>query len=172
MLFETARLVLRRWELADLDAAMAIYGDPEAMRYFGRGVALSYSELEASLNKVIETYALTELANYCITEKAGGAIIGHSGVHASNLGDEEAEADWAIARPFWGRGYATEAARALFEHAFRLHGLSRIWAVAHRDNAPSFAVMKKLGMRFSSQLMRDEAPSVSYVVTREEFLLL
>jgi RimJ/RimL family protein N-acetyltransferase len=54
---------------------------------------------------------------------------------------------WALAPAHRGQGYATEAARALIEHAFDAFGLARILATTERGNAASQAVMRRLGMR-------------------------
>lgn len=58
------------------------------------------------------------------------------------------EIGWHLAEPYWGKGLATEAARAVLDYGFRTLGLETIWAVADANNRASLAVMKRLGMRY------------------------
>lgn len=58
---------------------------------------------------------------------------------------DEVEIGWHLHPDSWGNGYATEAAKAVLDHGFR-HGLSEILAIAKPDNAPSLAVMHRIGM--------------------------
>jgi RimJ/RimL family protein N-acetyltransferase len=61
------------------------------------------------------------------------------------------EIGWRLARRFWGRGLATEAARAALGHAFGPVGLDRIWSICNVANPASEAVMRKLGMHFDRE---------------------
>lgn len=168
---ETERLILRRWTLQDAPAVNHIYGDPETVRLFANGQTFTPQELAASFLWVVKEYADTGLGNYAVIERSTGAFIGHCGLHISNEAGIDTEADWLIRRDRWNRGYATEAAYAVITSAFALHGFRRIGGVAHRDNAASLAVMRKLRMTPVAELMRYEMPSVLYAVTAETFAL-
>ena len=64
------------------------------------------------------------------------------------------EADWLLARDQWGKGYATEAARAVLDHGFREVGLDRIVACVYPDNAASIRVAERLGFtQFGTEIV-------------------
>ncbi|HEV3091964.1 MAG TPA: GNAT family N-acetyltransferase [Candidatus Cybelea sp.] len=167
-MIETQRLIMRHWTLDDVPSIVSIYGDPETMKLFGRGVTFSPQELSDSLEHVMAEYAYAGLGNHAVVERGSLAVIGHCGVHRGSETDG-AEADWLIARDRWGRGYATEAASAMMKGAFEAHHLPTICGVAHHENVASIAVMRKLGMSFVRRTERDGFPSVVYRVTREDF---
>jgi RimJ/RimL family protein N-acetyltransferase len=163
MTIETVRLTLRHWTLDDAPVICAIYGDHETMRLFGAGTTFSPAEVAASLGTVITEYAEPGFGNYAVIEKSTGSILGHCGVHRVSKPPIEFEADWLIRRDRWGRGYATEAAAAVFQRVF-LHGrVASIHGVARSDNAASIAVMRKLGMQYFGSELRFGFDSVIYV---------
>ena len=75
----------------------------------------------------------------------GSALLEHL-PDADRVPTQQVEVGWHLHPDRWGRGYATEAARGLVEHGFTTLGLEEIHAVAWAGNAPSFAVMERLGM--------------------------
>jgi ribosomal-protein-alanine N-acetyltransferase len=161
----TPHLLLRHWTLDDTGAADHIYADPETMRYFGAGDTYTPEQMAASLPGLIADYTTIGYGNYAVIERAGGTIIGHCGVRY-HAGRERNEADWALDRRFWGRGYGLEAASAVFERSFTHDRVPAIFGIAHRDNAPSIALMKRLGMEFRETLSAHGVPSVLYALER------
>jgi RimJ/RimL family protein N-acetyltransferase len=166
----TPRLVLRHWEYGDAGATHHIYGDDEAMRYFASGRAFTREELIASFPRLIEEYATVGYGNYAVVERATNRILGHCGARYVP-GLDWVEADWALERQSWGRGYGTEAAQAVFARAFSVDGVARIVAIAHEDNLASIALMRRLGMQFCEELEARGMPSVMYAIEREAFTL-
>lgn len=167
-MIETQRLILRHWTLEDVPSIVRIYGDPQTMRLFGRGVTFSPQQLTESLERVVAEYVDAGLGNHAAVEKGSLTIVGHCGVHRGS-DTEGAEADWLIARNRWGRGYATEAAVTVVKRAFDAQNLPAISGVARRENLASIAVMRKVGMSFAGQCERQGFPSVVYRLTREDF---
>lgn len=94
----------------------------------------------------------------------------HDGAEPDPLtGTDEVEIAWFLHPDSWGRGYATEAARAVLTHAFAA-GLPRVWALTHPGNDASQAVCRKLGMRHLGLRQRWYAlPFEEYLVTAEEY---
>lgn len=90
------------------------------------------------------------------------------------------EIGWRLRRDFWGRGLATEGARALLAHAFNTVGVQSVWAETMAVNAASRGVMRKIGMRhirtehprWEDPLPGAEQGEVLYLITREEWLSL
>jgi RimJ/RimL family protein N-acetyltransferase len=82
---------------------------------------------------------------------ADGTLIGAMHLRAQ---PPRAELGFNIAKPYWNRGYATEAVRAVTDFAFTLPGIERVQAVCHVDNAASARVLHKAGMRREGRLSR------------------
>jgi len=148
----TDRLLIRDWRDEDLAPFANLNADPEVMRYFP--ATLSRRESDTMVVRIRER---TERIGYCfwaVEERDGGAFVGMVGL---NRPDFEApfmpcvEIGWRLARRFWGRGYATEAARACLQHGFQGLDLGEILAFTVPENAASRRVMEKIGM------VRDEA---------------
>ncbi|WP_339947421.1 GNAT family N-acetyltransferase [uncultured Albimonas sp.] len=149
---ETERLILRPFREADLAPFAALNADAEIMRHFPR--PLTAEETEALVARIETARAANGFAFEAVEEKATGAFLGMVGLNAPEF---EApfmpcvELGWRLVRAAWGRGYATEAARARLATAFAPAaegGLDRdqLVAFAPLGNAPSRAVMERLGM--------------------------
>lgn len=151
-ILETPRLILRPFEDRDRAPFAALVADPEVMRFFPRPLSRAASDtlidrFEARRAGTAATFPALEL-------KATGECIGFAGLHASTLPGTDTpcvEIGWRLARTAWGRGYATEAARADLARGFAPAtagglDLPEIIAFAVAANAPSRAVMDRLGM--------------------------
>jgi ribosomal-protein-alanine N-acetyltransferase len=86
-----------------------------------------------------------------VTERASGAIVGAVGLTIKRA-HRRAELGYWVGVEHWGRGYATEASRAMLDHAFDILELSRVVAHCLTRNAGSWRVMEKLGMQREGQL--------------------
>jgi len=146
VVFETPRLIARRLEPEDRQAMLAVYGDVEAMRYVGDGTPLSPEECDRWLVVTAENYRKRGYGMFALVERDTGAVVGFCGlVHPG--GQAEAEVKYALLRTVWGRGLATEAARALLDYGAAAHGLQRIIATVAPDNHASQRVLAKAGMQ-------------------------
>ena len=134
---ETARLRLRPLTPDDLEHLVALHGDPEVMAFIS-GAGETREAVEArSLPDLLarRTWLLFE----------GETFLGWASLRVEG---DEAELGYRLVRAAWGRGYASEASRALVELGFRDLGLSRIWAQTMAVNAGSRRVMEKAGLRY------------------------
>lgn len=147
-MLETERLILRRWRAADRPAFAAMNADPEVMRHFAR--VLGRDESYAMLGRIQDHFAEFGYGYGAVERKSDRALIGMVGLAMARFDAPvcpAVEVGWRLARPHWGRGYATEAAAAWLAHGFGTLGLREIVAFVVPDNAPSQAVMSRLGMR-------------------------
>lgn len=147
----TSRLLLRQWRDDDLDPWAAMNADP-AVREFFPG-PLTREQAQASMNRFRDDIALRGWGWWAVEVRDSGRFAGMAGLDPV---DEEmpfdgVEAGWRLARWAWGRGYATEAARAVLEYGFGTLGLDEILAVAAAGNVRSHAVMKRLGMAYDRE---------------------
>jgi RimJ/RimL family protein N-acetyltransferase len=142
----TPRLELRPFTDADLPVAHRIYSDPEVMRYVGRGPVRSEHETRAMLAAYAAHQAAHGYSFLAVVERASGALIGDAGLFLSQRIGPEVEVGYTLARRAWGRGYATEAARACLDAAFGPLDLDEVIALVAPDNARSLRVVAQLGM--------------------------
>jgi RimJ/RimL family protein N-acetyltransferase len=144
---ETQRLLLRKPTVADVEDPPAFLADPRVMDFLG-GVEDSRGVVRQWVDGW-ETYPAGKL----IVEAAGERI-GRVGFNfydperwvRSSSPDAQPELTWALAHEHWGKGYATEAARAMVSYGFDELELARIVATTENDNLRSIAVMKRIGM--------------------------
>jgi ribosomal-protein-alanine N-acetyltransferase len=154
-MFETERLIIRAWvPEQDAEQAFLIYGDPQVMRFIGSGkTEASVQTQQAALQRVVARYA--ELNNgtglWVIVEKATGQIAGT--IILKQLPDNNGqptqayEVGWHLRQASWGKGYATEAARAAIDYGFVTLKLPVIYAVVNSKNEASIRVTQRLGMK-------------------------
>jgi RimJ/RimL family protein N-acetyltransferase len=142
-MIETARLLLRPPSLGDRDAIVAGVGDLAVSRMLAR-VPHPYgpADAEAWLADMEPAFAAgTELPFLLVRE---GEVIGCVALHGVAAGAVGDFGYW-LARPHWGRGYATEAARAVLAFAFDRLGAERVPSRVFAENAASWNVQRKLG---------------------------
>ncbi|MEU6315579.1 GNAT family N-acetyltransferase [Streptomyces sp. NPDC047014] len=142
----TDRLLLRRWRDSDLGPWAEMNADPEVRRHLG--ALLTREQSEASVRRFEAAFDRRGYGWWAVEVRATGAFIGFAGLDEvdGNMPFTGVETGWRLARPAWGHGYATEAARTVLSHAFDVLGLPEVLAVTTADNLRSQAVMTRLGM--------------------------
>lgn len=162
----TNRLYQRPWRPDDVDAVAAMYAKPNVMRWIPRGV-WDRSQTERFVARMIERHEAHDVAVYPVLLNENERIVGHCGLNHLE-GGPEIEIAYLFDEPYWGKGFATEIARAVLERAFSVGGLERIVAVAFPENVVSIAVMQRIGMHpigvarhFDAQLVKYEAATGS-----------
>lgn len=161
----TDRLIVRAPRPEDLDPLRELFGDAEAMRYVGSGKPWDESRMAESLDRKIEQLPARGFTLYTVERRSDGRVLGDCGLNVwPDTG--ETEIGWRFAREHWGRGYATEAAQAVFEHARSDVGLAHLICMVHDDNTPSRRIAERLGFRLDHVEQRDGRPVRRYVWTR------
>ncbi|MBU0596221.1 GNAT family N-acetyltransferase [Candidatus Bipolaricaulota bacterium] len=153
LILETGRLQLRRLQSSDVDALVALWRDPDVTRFMGGPrdeEKLRPGLIEDSADPFATTYDL-----WPVIEKSSGTVIGHCGLTDKEVdGREEIELVYVLAKRAWGKGYATEIAHALRDHAFGPMGLSRLISLIEPENAASERVAAKVGMTMEKEVVR------------------
>ncbi len=147
----TDRLVLRRWRVEDREPFAAINADPEVMRFIGTGAVLGRGlsdELVVRFEREWETrgFGLWALSARDDVEER---LLGFCGLTVPMFLPSvlpAVEVGWRLERGAWGRGYATEAARAAVAFGFEEHGIEEILSIVDPGNERSLRVCAKLGM--------------------------
>jgi RimJ/RimL family protein N-acetyltransferase len=154
----TERLLMRRWRDADRDPFAALNGDPQTLVYFPS--TLDRAESDALVDRIEKRFEEQGFGLWALEISETGQFIGFTGLSPMPPdvpGAGGMEIGWRLARPAWGHGYATEAARAAVGVAFEGAGLTELFSMTAVLNEPSQAVMRRLGM---IEVARFEHPRV------------
>lgn len=166
-IIETDRLILRRWRESDLDGLADMMGDEDHAQYIGgkknrdeswRLMALFMGHID------LRGYGL-----WAMEDKATGAFAGRTGIWYPH-GWPEIEVGWGLAKPFLGKGYATEAAAAAANWAFDNLGLDHLISIIHQDNSPSMAVARRLGEVYDRDFQLWDMPCHIYRLDKDKLV--
>ena len=169
----TARLVLRPYELTDVDDVYAYAQDPQWGRFLPVPSPYEYKHaVDYVARSVITSWRAAPVFAVCLDGRVAGAIN-----IAIDAGNATAEMGYSIAREHWGKGLVVEAAGKALDWAFEAFDLAKVAAEADVANTQSSRVMEKLGMR-RDDVLRSDRPSdadagarqdvVVYSILREE----
>lgn len=156
MILHTERLLLRPWNKADAEGLYEYAKDPELGPIAGWP---PHQSIEESRN-VIQNF-LTGKECYAICEKENGKAIGSielklNGHTDMTERDDECELGYWLGKPYWGRGYMSEAAKELLRHGFEDLGMITIWCGYYDGNSKSKRVQEKVGFIYHHTC--DEVP--------------
>jgi len=144
----TARLRLRQWRASDRAAFAELNADPKVMAFYT--APLGRVESDALADRFQALIAARGWDFWAVEIQGSGAFAGFVGLHHPQPTlpfSPCVEIGWRLAARFWGRGLATEAARAALGVGFEQLGLPEVVAFTSLDNLKSRAVMARLGMR-------------------------
>ena len=152
-LLVTERLLLRPFTLTDAPVVQRLAGDYEVA---SRTLEIPYPYPDGAAEDWIAThrpgFEKGMHAIYAITLAPDRNLVGAVGLAEVNRRHGRAELGYWVAKPCWGRGYATEAARAMIEYGFSVLGLHRVYAMHFSRNPASGRVMEKCGMMREARL--------------------
>lgn len=170
----TERLHLVPCSDGHLDGLSAMNSDPEVMRYI-TGRAETRAETRSMIDRVKERWERWGYSWWTLIERSSGEVVGAGCIQ--NLRREGTEPDpecpleigWRLRRDKWGRGFASEAARAMAEYAFTRLRADVLYAVCDPDNGASARVMVKLGMRYRGLEEWYSRKVATYAITAQEW---
>ena len=150
VLLETDRLRLRRLTMDDVHNLVFLDSDPQVMHYLTNGKPTARATVETEvLPAILRDYRRGPLGRWAAIERATGEFTGWFSLQPREGGGvEEAELGYRLRRSSWGRGYATEGARALIHKGFAELGVQRITAETMAVNTASRRVMEKSGLTY------------------------
>jgi RimJ/RimL family protein N-acetyltransferase len=177
---ETPRLILRRWEPGDLDRWLDHLNTPQVTEHLG-GVR-ARAEVEEKFAKLAQGWEKDGFSFLAVALKPEGTFLGTAGLSRieNDAAPEElrgaVQIGWLLRADHWGRGYASEAARAAMALAFGRFGMARLYAQTALRNRASWAIMEKLGMGRRADLDYDDPrfdardnPTIIYALDRAQW---
>ena len=171
---ETKRLFLRRLEFGDADRVEELASDYELAK---TTLTVPHPYPAGSAADFIRSMWTAEekgLVAFAVVEKESESLIGIINIKQT-LAFKRGELGYWVGRPYWGKGYGTEAARAMVEFGFKELGLNKVFAGAFADNPGSWRIMEKVGMKhegtWRQHAMRDGrfVDLAYYGLLREEY---
>lgn len=167
-ILETERLILQTWTYADAERMFEICSDAETMLHIGD--RKPYESIEAArefLNWAVPYQLKTGFCRWAVVEKEIGEIIGSCGFGFRNM--SEVELGYLFDRKVWGKGFATEAARACLKYGFDKIGFEKIIALTDLDHEKSQNVLKKIGFRECGiEKNPDETLALVFEITNQD----
>ena len=162
---ETDRMVLRRMDMSDVDDLMGIFSDPVAMRYYP--ATKSRAEAEEWVRWTLGSYRDHGFGQWVAVLKGTDEFAGQCGLTVQEVeGKKEVEIGYLFLRKFWGRGLATEAARAVSDHGFAL-GYRRLISLIDPQNLASRRVAEKTGLTHEKEVAKWGKKTCVYAIDTE-----
>lgn len=151
-MIKTPRLLLRPWRQEDAQQYYQINQDPKVIEYLlGPMTIEQVDKFIIDMNQRLDAFNYTLWA---VEEKCSGELIGFCGLQdASQIENNEVEIGWRLGSQYWGKGYATEAAKAVLQYAFSELKLKSIISFTAVGNLRSRRVMEKLGMQYKKDFI-------------------
>ena len=160
IILESDRLYVRRYELADLDNFHLLNSDPEVMRYI-RPVK-TFEESREFLNENISFYHLHPgLGRWALLNKQNDRFVGSVSLLPLEY-SKDVHIGYALLKPYWGFGYASEILKAGIQYAFEALKLSSLTAVTYPENLASQKVLLKNGFGFEKTFYQDGSENQLY----------
>jgi RimJ/RimL family protein N-acetyltransferase len=170
---QTERLILRPWTPGDFEAFAAMHAEPDIMRYLSvEGKPLTRFQSWQAFCANFGHWQLRGFGMFAVVERATNEFVGRIGPWHPE-GWPGFEVGWTIRQKFWGRGYATEAARRSVEFAFTELGRDSLISLIEENNVRSIRVAERLGEKPEGTVTLSHMPSrpiVKYGLSKRDWV--
>jgi ribosomal-protein-alanine N-acetyltransferase len=144
---ETARLILRKVTMDDLQDVFAYASDDDVTRFLRWGPHKTLEETESYICEVLGEYKAGKDGPWGVEYRQTGRVIGSIHLMAISAQHRKAEIGFALSRSYWRRGLMSEALARVLDYAFGSIGLNRIGAFCLVDNRAGMRFLEKVGMK-------------------------
>ncbi len=167
-LIETERLILRPFTMDDLEGVYEMNLDEEVSRYTGDGGVVSREEIKRRITEdILGDYEKYGFGRMAVLLKDTDTFIGFAGLkYLDDL--DQVDLGYRFMSQYWGKGYATEAARVCVRYAFEVLKLNQIVAYALPQNTASIRVLEKLNFSYEKEVLEDGLIARYYVLKNSE----
>jgi RimJ/RimL family protein N-acetyltransferase len=169
MELQTPRLILRSFREEDVDAMAQLFANPNFMR-FSLGAFTERKETVDFIDKVMGWDRANMPSQFAVTLRDELPVLGYCGFHHHPEVPGEIEIGYRLHPDCWNRGFISEAARAVRDHAFTDLKLPRVISLIHPENIPSRRVAEKNGMKVEREITFRGFPTLVYAISREQWL--
>jgi RimJ/RimL family protein N-acetyltransferase len=169
IIFQTPRLILRRFTEDDAPLILSLNSDPHVVKYLHEPVLESEEHATKILQDIILPQYKNNLGRLAIHTKEGNEFIGWCGLKYRPEIDE-IDLGYRLMQKAWGKGFATEAAQHTLDHGLNNLQLKLITGRAHVENLASIKVLEKIGMDYIGEGIVDDCPVRTYIKTGPQFV--
>lgn len=146
---ETERLILREMDMSDLGGMFELDSDPEVLKFIGIPAFTRVEQSEAMINELLLQYKENGIGRWAVVDKATGDFLGWSGLkfykESINNHQNFYELGYRFMKKYWGKGYATETAKAWLQYGFEELNADAIYAMTELEHFASKNVLEKVG---------------------------
>ncbi|BDS11850.1 GNAT family N-acetyltransferase [Aureispira anguillae] len=172
-IIETQRLILREISVADQDGLFELDSDPEVHRYIGTQPLTDPKQALEVIDLLQKQYKENNIGRWAVIEKESNRFLGWSGLklykEKVNGYENFYELGYRFIQKYWGKGFATETAKAWVDYGFRKLGVNAIYAMTDPENINSRHVLEKAGFRRVEQFDFDGDPTDWFEITRSNW---
>lgn len=171
---KTERLILREFMPEDCEGLFAMDSDPEVHTYLGNKPITEMQQAKNAIANIRQQYLDNGIGRWAVIEKESGKFIGWTGLKLvkEELGghNDYYDVGYRFAKPYWGKGYATETALASVAYGFNEMDLDVLNATADRKNLQSIKVLRKAGLKIKDEFIdSDGRPYYWFELRREDW---
>lgn len=164
-IIETERLLIREFTEDDVEEFGKIITDKETMKFFPS--PYKKGDVIKWIRFCIESYRSLGHSFWAVIRKKDNRFLGDCGITIQSIdGEKLPEVGYHFNKEFWGKGYATEAAKACIEYGFKNFNYPSLYSYMTKDNTPSQCVAKRAGMEFVKEFTRDNLNLVVYNIDK------
>ncbi len=158
---ETPRLLLRQFTMADASLILGLNSKAATVKFLHEPLLQTIADAEKVLTQIILPQYKLNLGRWAVHLKDSNAFIGWCGLKYS-AALNETDIGYRFLEQYWGKGYATEAAKHTLEYAFNTLHLQSVTGRAHIDNTASIKILETIGMQFIQNEVIDDCPVKMY----------
>ncbi|MBI9044400.1 MAG: GNAT family N-acetyltransferase [Anaerolineaceae bacterium] len=169
-MIETKRLLLRGFQQADSEVLAGILAKENVVQYIGTGRSIPEEKIPLIIEKILEAWDKNGYGRWAVTLKSTGELIGWSGLeYLPDTGDTEIL--YLYDEPYWGKGYASEAAFASLRFWYEHTDLDVIIGLTYPENIPSQIILKKIGLKYVREAEYFGLNLFLYNIKRDDYLM-
>ena len=171
---ETKRLILREIELTDDQGMFDLDSDQDVHQYLAEPVVTNIEESREKIKNIRNQYITQRVGRWALIDKSTNQFLGWAGLKIEEPRNHHPEryydVGYRLIKKFWGKGFATEAAKASIIYGFEKLNLTDIYADADTNNLASKRILEKIGLKYIQSFNDDGFTTDWYKISNPEKL--
>ena len=168
IVFETERTYLRKFTIYDTELLFKLNNNPNVIKYVGEPVPVLEKMIDVLNNIILPQYSLYNHGRWAVHLKSNHQFMGWCGLKFIKERNE-IDLGYRYFEDFWGKGHATECAKATLKYGFEVLKMNRIMAQAHVENIASQNVILKCGLEYYGDNFDHNCYVKQYDITKEKY---